>query len=61
MHEVLDRRSALVHDTCNACLGVMNAVFQVANAIELGQIQAGLIVSSESARQIVDQHADFIG
>ena len=48
------RGSALVHDTCNACLGVMNAVFQVANAIELGQIQAGLIVSSESARQIVD-------
>ena len=43
-----------VHDTCNACLGVMNAVFQVANAIELGQIRAGMVVSCESARQIVD-------
>ena len=45
---------AVVHDTCNACLGVMNALFQVANAIELGQIRAGLVVSCESARQIVD-------
>ena len=45
---------AVVHDTCNACLGVMNGLFQVANAIELGQIQAGLVVSCESARQIVD-------
>jgi len=45
---------AIVHDTCNACLGVMNAIFQVANAIELGQIQAGMVVSCESARQIVD-------
>ena len=46
---------AVVHDTCNACLGVMNALFQVANAIELGQIRAGLVVSCESARPIVDQ------
>jgi 3-oxoacyl-[acyl-carrier-protein] synthase-3 len=48
------RGAAIVHDTCNACLGVMNAMFQVANAIELGQIQAGLVVSCESARHIVD-------
>ena len=48
------RGAAIVHDTCNACLGVMNAILQVANAIELGQIQAGLVVSCESARQIVD-------
>jgi 3-oxoacyl-[acyl-carrier-protein] synthase-3 len=44
----------VVHDTCNACLGVMNALFQVANAIELGQIRAGLVVSCESARPVVD-------
>lgn len=48
------RGAAVVHDTCNACLGVMNAMLQVANAIELGQIQAGLVVSCESARRIVD-------
>ena len=45
---------AVVHDTCNACLGVMNALFQVANAIELGQIRVGMVVSCESARPIVD-------
>ncbi|MDA1092158.1 MAG: 3-oxoacyl-ACP synthase III [Acidobacteria bacterium] len=48
------RGTAVVHDTCNACLGVMNAILQVANAIELGQIEAGLVVSCESAREIVE-------
>ena len=44
----------LVYDVSNACLGVLNGMIQVANAIELGQIKAGLVVSCESARQIVD-------
>ncbi len=48
------RGGAIVHDVSNACLGVMNAIFQVSNAIELGQIRAGLVVACESARQIVD-------
>ena len=43
-----------IYDVSNACLGVVNGMIQVANAIELGQIRAGLIVSCESARQIVD-------
>lgn len=43
-----------IYDVSNACLGVLNGMLQVANAIELGQIRAGLIVSCESARQIVD-------
>ena len=45
---------AQIYDISNACLGILNGMVQVANAIELGQIQAGLIVSCESARQIVD-------
>ena len=44
----------LLYDVSNACLGVLNGILQVANAIELGQIRSGLIVSCESARQIVD-------
>ena len=44
----------LVYDVSNACLGVMNGMVQVANAIELGHIEAGMVVSCESARQIVD-------
>jgi 3-oxoacyl-[acyl-carrier-protein] synthase III len=43
-----------VYDVSNACLGILNGMIQVANAIELGQIRAGLVVSCESARQIMD-------
>jgi 3-oxoacyl-[acyl-carrier-protein] synthase-3 len=43
-----------IYDVSNACLGVLNGMIQVANAIELGQIGAGMIVSCESARQIID-------
>ena len=45
---------AQVYDVSNACLGVITGMIQVANAIELGQIKAGLVVSCETARQIVD-------
>jgi 3-oxoacyl-[acyl-carrier-protein] synthase-3 len=43
-----------IYDVSNACLGILNGMVQTANAIELGQISAGLIVSCESARQIID-------
>ncbi len=45
---------AQIYDVSNACLGVINGMIQTANAIELGQIRAGLIVSCETARQVVD-------
>lgn len=44
--------NAVVHDVSNACLGVLTAMVEVANRIELGQIKAGLVVSAESAREI---------
>ena len=47
-----------IFDLSNACLGVLNGMIQIANAIELGQIKAGLVVSCESARQIVDYTID---
>jgi len=43
-----------IFDVSNACLGVINGMVLVANAIELGQIRAGMLVSCESARQIID-------
>ncbi len=49
---------ARVYDISNACLGVINGMIEVANAIELGQIKAGMVVSCESARQIVDLTID---
>lgn len=44
----------LVSDVGNACLGVLTGMVQVANAIELGQLEAGLVVAAESSREIVD-------
>ena len=46
------RGSAFVYDLSNACLGVLNAMLEIANRIELGQIRAGLVVSCETAREI---------
>ncbi|MFT7463212.1 MAG: 3-oxoacyl-[acyl-carrier-protein] synthase III [Pseudohongiellaceae bacterium] len=46
---------AAVFDLSNACLGVLNGILDVANRIELGQIKAGMVVSCESAREIVEQ------
>lgn len=43
-----------VADLSNACLGVMNGIVDVANRIELGQLKAGLVVSAESSREIID-------
>lgn len=45
---------AQIFDITNACLANLNGMFQIANAIELGQIRAGMVVSCESSRQIVD-------
>jgi 3-oxoacyl-[acyl-carrier-protein] synthase-3 len=49
---------AQIYDVSNACLGVLNGMVQIANAIELGQIGAGMVVSCESSRQIVDMTID---
>ncbi len=51
---------AVVFDISNACLGILSGIVEIANAIELNQIQAGLVVSCESARQIVDLTIDRI-
>lgn len=43
-----------IFDLSNACLGVVNGILTAANAIELGQMEAALVVSCESSRQIMD-------
>ncbi len=45
---------AAVYDVSNACLGVLNGMVDIANRIELGQIRAGVVVSCETAREIID-------
>ena len=44
----------VVFDVSNACLGVLNGMVEIANRIELGQIRAGIVVSAESSREIVE-------
>jgi 3-oxoacyl-[acyl-carrier-protein] synthase-3 len=48
------KTNTAIYDISNACLGVLSGILDVANRIELGQIKAGLVVSCESARHIVD-------
>lgn len=48
----------VIYDISNACLGVMNGIIDIANRIELGEIKAGLVVSCESAREIIDVTID---
>ncbi|MHC8441017.1 MAG: 3-oxoacyl-ACP synthase III [Candidatus Eutrophobiaceae bacterium] len=45
---------AHVYDISNACLGVFNGIIDIANRIELKQIRAGMVVSCETSREIVD-------
>jgi 3-oxoacyl-[acyl-carrier-protein] synthase-3 len=47
-------RECMVYDVSNACLGLLNGVVQIANMIELGEIRAGLVVGTESSRQLVE-------
>lgn len=47
-------RAALVYDISNACLGLLNGVLSIANQIELGQIQAGIVVGTETGRDLVE-------
>ncbi len=47
-------RDCLVYDVSNACLGLLNGMVQVACMIELGQIRAGVVVGTESGRNLVE-------
>jgi acyl-CoA:acyl-CoA alkyltransferase len=44
----------MIYDVSNACLGLLTGMIQVANMIELGQIRAGLVVGTESGRDLVE-------
>jgi 3-oxoacyl-[acyl-carrier-protein] synthase-3 len=47
-------REALVLDFSNACLGLLNGMLAVADMIELGRIQAGIVVGTEIGRPLVE-------
>jgi 3-oxoacyl-[acyl-carrier-protein] synthase-3 len=54
------REDCVVYDVSNACLGLMNGLVQAANMIELGQIQAALVVGSEGGRELVETTVDWL-
>jgi 3-oxoacyl-[acyl-carrier-protein] synthase-3 len=45
---------AIVIDVSNACLGLLSGMLHVADMIELGRIQAGVIVGTETGRGLVE-------
>ena len=45
---------AAIFDISNACLGFMNGIITIANMIELGQIEVGLVVASEAGEGLVE-------
>lgn len=44
---------ALILDISNACLGFLDGILMLANMIEMGQVENGLIVSGETAEELV--------
>jgi len=59
-HQLNIRGNAHIYDVKSACLGMITGITQVANEIELGNIKAGLVVSCETAQQIVNSTIDEI-
>lgn len=47
-------RSCLIFDISNACLGFLDGMVMLANMIELGQVKNGLVVSGETAEELLE-------
>jgi 3-oxoacyl-[acyl-carrier-protein] synthase-3 len=52
--------NCLVLDVSNACLGLLNGMLLIADQIELGRIQAGIVVGTESGRDLVEGTIDSL-
>jgi 3-oxoacyl-[acyl-carrier-protein] synthase-3 len=50
----------LLFDISNACLGFLDGIIMLANMIELGQVQNGLLVAGETAEDLVDSTIDAL-
>ncbi len=52
--------NGMILDVSNACLGLLNGILIVANLIESGQIQAGVVVGTETGRDLVEGTVDSL-
>ncbi len=59
-HSLGLRDECMPLDISNACLGVANGMVVVANMIERGQIDAGLVVAAEDGRRLVEATIDTL-
>jgi acyl-CoA:acyl-CoA alkyltransferase len=59
-HHLGMRDDCTLFDISNACLGVANGMVVVANMIDAGQIEAGMIVAGEDGRPLVDATIDSL-
>ena len=46
--------AGFVYDISNACLGIVSGIIQIADMIELGHIEAGIVVGTESSRSLME-------
>lgn len=61
VHHLLGLASdCIAYDVSNACLGMLSGALQIANAIELGQIRAGLVVGTENGRSLVETTIEML-
>ncbi len=47
-------KSCIIFDISNACLGFLDGMVMLANMIELGQVRSGLVVSGETAEELLE-------
>ncbi len=59
-HQLKLNDDCVIYDVSNACLGILNGMLQAANMIELGQVEAALVVGSEGGRQLVENTIDYL-
>ncbi len=50
----------LVYDTSNACLGMLNGILQAATLLELGHIEAALVVGTENGSGLVENTIEHL-
>ncbi|WP_144992453.1 3-oxoacyl-ACP synthase III [Polystyrenella longa] len=53
-------QSGYVFDISNACLGLLNGMIIIADLIELGRIEAGIVVGTETGRNLVEGTIDSL-
>ncbi|MAT13839.1 MAG: 3-oxoacyl-ACP synthase III [Planctomyces sp.] len=53
-------QSGYVFDISNACLGLLNGMILIADMIELGRIEAGIVVGTETGRNLVEGTIDSL-